>query len=384
VSRHEDSESPRVHLGISATPDLAEDIARSLTTDLPDLLAQRYPGASWCIGISGDVELDAPVETAQVLDAARDRLLRDRCDLVILLTDIPLRHGRRPVISHASPVHGVAVISLPALGAVQRRTKVLRAVLATIDALLGAEPDAPAAGRAGPGVQRRARELGTGVSSVHGGVAFIARVVTGNLRLLAGMIRGNDPLRLALRLQRALAATVGAALLAVVTSDVWRLADHMGGWRLALVAVGSTTAICVTLIVGAELWESSADHPARQQVQLFNVATAATLAIGVIALYITLFAVAVIGITLIVPESLLAEGLSHPATLGDQLEVAWLVTSLGVVGGALGAGLETDDAVRSAAYSHRRRLRRLGATSESDATSHPTDRPGASSTDGLR
>jgi len=47
---------------------------------------------------------------------ARRRLLSDGWQLVACLTDLPLQTARRPVVAHASASHGVAVLSLPALG----------------------------------------------------------------------------------------------------------------------------------------------------------------------------------------------------------------------------------------------------------------------------
>jgi hypothetical protein len=146
---------------------------------------------------------------------------------------------------------------------------------------------------------------------------------------------------------------VAAGVFALITGDVWRLADSFGWVRLAVVGVGSVVAVVVTLVVGAQLWERSRGRRGRKQVLLFNVATTATVVIGVLSLYAVLFVLALAGGLLLVVEPLFAEGLGHPAHLSDYLELAWLTCSLATVGGALGAGLESDDAVREAAYTHR-------------------------------
>ena len=74
--------------------------------------------------------------------------------------------------------------------------------------------------------------------------------------------------------------------------------------------------------------------------------------IGVLALYAALFVLALTGALLLVPSGLLADGLAHSVALSDDVELAWLTSSLATVGGAQGAGLETDEAVRDAAYTH--------------------------------
>ena len=91
----------------------------------------------------------------------------------------------------------------------------------------------------------------------------------------------------------------------------------------------------------------------REQVVLFNLATTATVLIGVVALYAALFLLSLAAGLLLVVPSLLSAALGHPVGLGDYAELAWLTSSLATVGGALGAGLESDEAVREAAYTHR-------------------------------
>jgi hypothetical protein len=58
-----------------------------------------------------------------------------------------------------------------------------------------------------------------------------------------------------------------------------------------------------------------------------------------------------------VPEGLLTDALGHSAGLSDDVRLAWFATSASTVGGALGSGLEGDEAVREAAYGQRRRRR---------------------------
>ena len=180
---------------------------------------------------------------------------------------------------------------------------------------------------------------------------LVAGVVTGNLRLLLGMLRANRPWRLAVRLSRALVAALTAAVFALVTSDIWGLGDSLGAVRLSLLTVASVVAVVLTIVIGADLWEHAPSRPtAPEQVVLFNVVTLTTVVLGVLALYLALLLLTMVGTLLLVPSGLLAGALGHPIGFGDQVEVAWLAASVATVGGALGAGLETDEAVREAAY----------------------------------
>ena len=59
----------------------------------------------------------------------------------------------------------------------------------------------------------------------------------------------------------------------------------------------------------------------------------------------------------LVPTQLLEEGIGHAVRVDDYMKLAWLTSSLATLGGALGAGLESDDVVRAAAYTYRQESR---------------------------
>jgi hypothetical protein len=87
-------------------------------------------------------------------------------------------------------------------------------------------------------------------------------------------------------------------------------------------------------------------------VVLFNVVTLTTVIIGVLALYLALLVLTVISAVLLIPRDTLGDAVGHRAGLAGIVELAWLATSLATAGGALGAGLESDEAVREAAYGY--------------------------------
>jgi hypothetical protein len=205
---------------------------------------------------------------------------------------------------------------------------------------------------AGLGVQRRLAELAGDVDD-DGGAAYVARVISGNLRLLAGMVGANHPWRLVGRLWRAMLAAVAAVAFGLIQVEVWRIAASLGPLRLAIAGLVSIAAASVTLIAGHRLWERAPDSRVREQVTLFNLATTATVVFGVTALYLFVFVASLLGALLLIEPSLLSEALGRDTDVWDYVRIAWLSSALGTIGGALGATLETDEAVREAAYAHR-------------------------------
>jgi uncharacterized membrane protein len=239
-------------------------------------------------------------------------------------------------------------VSLPALGVLRRGRRLRDALADAVALLIG---DAP---RHRLRVQRLLSELAEDVDEDprRQGVFLVARVITGNIRLLLGMIRANHPARLAVRLSRALVGALAAGSFALVTSDVWRIAHSLDPLRLAALTVASVAVAVVTLIAAHDLWERAGSPHVREQVVLFNVATLATLSLGILTLYAAVFITALAIAGVLIDSSLLSTAVGEPTGFSDYLRLAWLTSSLATVGGALGSALESDTAVREAAYAY--------------------------------
>lgn len=335
-----------VVLGVVVVPQLSAGLGEALRRDLPTLLGERMPG-SWRVEVVQDVLVLPPADGLDLLEAARDLMLDRDWDLVVALTDVPLRDGRRVLVTQASPVHGVGLLSVPALGASRVRSRAPNLVADLVASLLdleeGDDPDL---------VRQRLEQLSS-ETEASDGLQFTARVLGGNARLLVGMVRANHPWRLAAGLTKSLSVAAATGLLTLVSSDLWLLSEGYGPARLAVLAVLSVVAVAGTLVVGAHLWERPRRRRERRQVALFNAATLATVVIGVLTLFAALFLISVLGALALVDADVYAAVVGRALGPAEYLRVGLVTASLATVGGALGAGLESDDAVRGAAYTQR-------------------------------
>jgi hypothetical protein len=349
------SEQACVQLGLIATPTLTPDAVAAFAADLASVLRERYPGVRWEVSHVRDALVEPPVDLTGLIDAARNRLLDEGWDLAVVVTDLPLRLSRRPLLTHSSPTHGVALVSLPAFGVRMVSRRLVESTAEAVSILIGDSESDRERDHARRRVHRRLVELASDAEDGSGlqEVTFLARVVTGNIRLILGMIRANRPWRLIAHLSRALLAALAAASFALVTFDVWRLATTLNALRLAVLTVVTIGVAVVTLIGAHGLWERSRDRRTREQVVLFNLVTAVTVTFGIASLYAAVFIVALAAAALLIEHTLFEQTVHHPVGVSDYLRLAWFASSLATVGGALGGVVESDAAVREAAYAYR-------------------------------
>ncbi|HET7325882.1 MAG TPA: hypothetical protein VFJ14_01210 [Nocardioidaceae bacterium] len=277
-----------------------------------------------------------------LLSWGRAALLAHDVDLVVVLTDQPMQLHGRPVSAHVSPVQQSVVISVPALGARSGRraaTVAARLVLAAVEA---EDP--------GESSVRAFRELATDADHDSEGIAFVTKTLRGSVRLLVGMVVANRPWLLTVRLSRTLVGAFAAAVIALVTPDVWLIADRLHPARLAVIALLVLAATTAVLAIGGGLLERAPSRRVRRTVIIHNTAVWVSVGLGVAALYVGLVVASVAATLLLLPYGLVAETVGHAVSAATLLRIGGLASVVALVGSAFGAGLEDDATVQRAAY----------------------------------
>jgi hypothetical protein len=182
----------------------------------------------------------------------------------------------------------------------------------------------------------------------------------GRWRLLVGMVLANRPWLLVPGLKSALVAALATGAVATINSTVWLLAGSMSWWRLVVATIVSVALAVAWLMIDGGLWDRPDDDSpqARERSRLYNASTVVTLSAGVLICYVALYVVNLAWAFFVLDPDLMGSYLHTSLGYGDLFVLAWFVASAATVGGGLGSGLESDEAILAAAYSKREEARR--------------------------
>jgi hypothetical protein len=354
---HSGPQHPEIVVGLVATPpDHPARVAAELRAELADRLAERVDSkVRWTVREGwGDVAPRRDGGADALLDDVARRRTDDRWDIAVCLTDLPLHTDRMPLVAQTSAQRRAALVSLPALGL--RQLPAVRAVVPDlVDRLLTdtADQRVPPAGEKQADLVRR-------VSAVHrvagesddGELRYVASRRAGRLRLLTGMVRANRPGRALLGLSKLLVGAFGTAAIALTTSTIWQMGDALGPVRLTVVMLLGLAALVAWLIIAHDLWEKPGRETPAELARMFNWGTTLTLTLAAAVSYVVLFVGTALAAALLIDTSVLEQTLQRPARATDYLTLAWIISSLATVGGAIGSGLEDEQTVRTAAYGY--------------------------------
>ncbi len=354
-------------VALLADPDAPTEIAQRMARLLPARLADRSgQGRRFEVEVVSEPFTAGTEDLPTLMRRILERGSAQNWDIVVALTDLPLHsHGHKLVVD-LSHEHGFALLSLPTLGGMRLQTRARRAVEVAVLSLAGsrasrAEGPPPSQPSLAPFVSRFAPIHPTQVGAEEtADLRYVVSGPRGYLRVLVGMVRANRPWRLVPGLSKALAAALATGAVATVNSTIWSLAESLSVPRLVIATVGSVALMIGWLIVDAQLWHRSAEasREARQRARLYNASTVLTVGIGVLVCYVGLIVINWVWALFILNGHVFAYTTGTPLRAAEYWTLSWFVASVATVGGALGSGLESDEAIRAAAYSKREQERR--------------------------
>jgi hypothetical protein len=326
------SQMDPVQVGLVADPAKPTDVARRFgDRDTPD--GRRRP--AWDIEVVSEPFTTACEDVPAALARLSEHGDEHRWDLVVGLTELPLRDGDgRYLLIETDLQRRTAVLSLPALGGLRMHARSEHALHELISGLSDAD------------------------SHTDHRVPLPRR--SGRWRLLLGMVLANRPWMLVPGLKTALVAALTTGAIATINSTVWLLAGSLSPWRLVVATIASIALVVGWLVIDGELWDRPDDDSAqaRERSRLYNTSTLLTLTVGVLICYLALYVLNLLWAMFVLDPNLMGGYLRQPFSYGDLFVLAWFVASAATVGGALGSGLESDEAIRAAAYSKREEDRR--------------------------
>src|SRR4051794_37171529 len=321
-----------IQIGLVADPASPTEIAgRMSDLDPPG----GEDGDAWELEVVSEPFTIGSDDIGTAVVRLQDQAREHEWDLVIGLTELPLRDDDgRYLLVETDPQRRTAVLSLPALGGLRTHARTRHAVRALVDGMADSTSQA----------EHRVP---------------LPRL-SGRWRLLLGMVLANRPWLLVPGLRSALVAALATGAIATINSTVWLLAGSLSWWRLMVATIASVTLVVAWLVIDGELWDRPDDSSAeaKERSRLYNTSTLVTLTTGVLICYLSLYVVNLVWALFVLDPAVMGGYLHASLGYGDLFVLTWFVASAATVGGALGTGLESDDAIRAAAYSKREEERR--------------------------
>jgi hypothetical protein len=338
----------RVNVGLVADPASPTEIARRM-------IGLDPPGGegrgAWDVEVVSEPFTLGSEDVDTAVARLQEHARQHDWDLVIGFTELPLRDddGRYLLVKTDAQRH-TAVLSLPALGGFRMHARSRHALRSLVSNMTD--------------------------STSQGDHRVPLPRLGGRWRLLLGMVLANRPWLLVPGLKSALVAALATGAIATINSTVWLLAGSLSWWRLVVAAFASIALVVAWLVIDGELWDRPDDDSAaaRERSRLYNTSTLVTLTTGVLICYLALYAVNLTWALFVLNPAVMGSYLHASFGYGDLFVLTWFVASAATLGGALGTGLESDEAIRAAAYSKREEDRRDRLARERIRTTSSRDR----------
>ncbi|MDY6796103.1 MAG: hypothetical protein SWK76_12640 [Actinomycetota bacterium] len=187
-------------------------------------------------------------------------------------------------------------------------------------------------------------------------LALYVRVLFRHPVRVARSVLDHRPWVMVLSLGRLAFAAVAALVLALLSAELWYLGVGINIWRLVLIAVVVLLGATFYVVLRQRLYVRRVSLSHSEQAAFFNLTSFFTVLCVFITLLLAIFAATSLASFGIYPRYIVREWLQKgEVSASDYIKVSLLVSSLVMVVGALGAGLEENQHFRRVMYTEKNR-----------------------------
>lgn len=180
-------------------------------------------------------------------------------------------------------------------------------------------------------------------------LSFHLHTIGANPGSLLRDVWGYAPWRLPFRMGRLTAAAAVSLVFLLLGAEAWEVGINMPGASLGLGAIGAVLAATIFLYWGQNISQLARHTGWHEQLTRTRIVLFTTLLLGMSALWIVLFVVA-LGAAATLPRAVPSGWVGQPLTLALLARYAAWLAILGVVAGALGGNLEDADTLKTQLY----------------------------------
>ncbi|RYG72331.1 hypothetical protein EU245_10670 [Lentibacillus lipolyticus] len=360
-------------VGLIPAPELPADIAVQLAEELSQAFSDYIMDAGdWSIRLYHDPLTGAAENIDQNMRRAAAIKKKEGWDYTVCLTDLPMFSHKDVVLGDVNEDTGVAQVSIPAFGFFPLRKRVKKAIIQMVSELyykVNGYPESAdegaAASNEGHLLKRRfyfspIRKTTHPTEREKSDVLFVLRPrFYGRTRLLLGMAYANKPWSIVPAFKSVVAVAFATGAYGLIFPTLWKLSVAYGSIRFVALMLAAIFGMVIWVIFAHNLWEKPSYKSERKLRILYNAATVMTLGVAVMVQYGVLYILFLTAVAFFVPPDLYASvtGLEGKVGFRHYMQLAWLVTSVATVAGAIGSSLEDDSMVRNITYGYRQQQR---------------------------
>lgn len=350
--RNESKEEKTRTVGLLASPDHCVRIANDIAEPLEERLERDLDSSlSWHVEVVTDPLSGSNASMAEVLsEIASSKDVRG-WDYAISLTDVPIRRDDRIVIGETGKGLDVAVVSVPALGAIRVPSRVLSVVLELMDDLYRGTTSKGSPTRFLDEDEAH-RDLST-EEQADGDLRYSAPRIRGHIRLLSGMVYANRPWQIFPSFKTAVATAFATGGYGLIFTTLWEIGNVYTYTRLVALMFAAMFFLSGWIIVSHGLWERPRESVSPYLRRLYNTTTVLTIGAGVVFSYAIVFLLLLSAAVVYIPIEMLESTIGRAVEPMNYVRVAWVASSVATIAGAIGAGLEDPDDVRNATFGWR-------------------------------